>query len=177
VHEYAIAIGEGLGLDNLEINRLGTCALLHDVGKIGISDEILNKKETLTEKEWEIIKSHPQLGAAIASHSTQLSPCVIGILHHHEKYNGEGYPDGLKNEEIPLESRILAIADAFASMTSDRVYSQTFNYESAIEEIKNGAGKQFDPKLVEVFLSVIPKTVEYLNKVKIGSEKIDRSLL
>ena len=124
----------------------------------------LNKKEALTEKEWEIIKSHPQLGAAIVSHSIQLSPCVQGILHHHEKFNGEGYPDGLKGEEIPLESRILAIADSFAAMTSARVYSRTFDYDAAIEEIKNGAGKQFDPKLVEVFLTVIPKTIEYLKQ-------------
>ncbi len=127
VHDYAVAIAEGLGMDPLEINRLGTCALLHDIGKIGISDEILNKKEALTDKEWEIIKSHPVLGAAIVSHSSQLSPCVQGILHHHEKYNGEGYPDGLKGEEIPLESRILAIADSFAAMTSVRTYSPTLN--------------------------------------------------
>jgi diguanylate cyclase (GGDEF)-like protein/putative nucleotidyltransferase with HDIG domain len=170
VHDYAQAIGEGLGLEPLEVNRLGTCALLHDIGKIGISDEILNKKDTLSEKEWEIVKSHPVLGAAIASHSSQLSQCVQGILHHHEKYNGEGYPDGLKGEEIPLESRILAIADSFAAMTSARVYSRMLTYEAALEEIKNGAGTVYDPKLVKVFLEVIPKSLPSPEQTKIGSE-------
>jgi diguanylate cyclase (GGDEF)-like protein len=171
VHEYAVAIGEGLGMNQLEINRLGTCALLHDVGKIGISDDILNKKEVLTGKEWELIRSHSQLGASIASHSSQLSPCIQGILHHHEKYNGEGYPDGLKGEEIPLESRILAIADAFATMTCARVYSKTLTYEAAIEELRNGAGKQFDPKLIQIFLSYIPKIIISHEKIEMGSEK------
>ena len=124
VHDYSIAIAEGLGMDSLEINRLGTCALLHDIGKIGISDEILSKKEKLTDEEWEIIKSHPVLGASIISHSIQLAPCIEGILHQHERYDGGGYPDGLKGEEIPLESRILIIADSFSAMTSSRVYSR-----------------------------------------------------
>jgi diguanylate cyclase (GGDEF)-like protein len=159
VHNYAVAIGEGLGMNPLEINRLGTCALLHDIGKIGISDEILHKKETLTDEEWKVIKSHSQLGAAIAGHYTQLAPCVQGILHHHERYDGNGYPDGLKGEQIPLESRILAIADSFAAMTSSRVYSETLTYDAAIQEVRNAAGKQFDPKLVEVFLKVVPKTI------------------
>jgi HD-GYP domain-containing protein (c-di-GMP phosphodiesterase class II) len=171
VHEYAVAIGEGLGMNQLEINRLGTCALLHDVGKIGISDDILNKKEPLTDNEWEIIKSHPQLGAAIASHSVQLSPCIQGILHHHEKYNGEGYPDGLRGEEIPLESRILALADAFATMTSARIYSRTLTYEAAIEEVRNGTGKHFDPQLIPIFLNVIPKIIASPEKIESGSDK------
>jgi HD-GYP domain-containing protein (c-di-GMP phosphodiesterase class II) len=172
VHDYAVAIGAGMGMDQLEINRLGTCALLHDVGKIGISDEILNKRDSLSDKEWEIIKSHPRLGAAIASHSSQLLPCVQGIMHHHEKYNGEGYPDGLKGEEIPIESRILAIADTFAVMTSARIYSRTCAYEEAIEEIKKGAGTQFDPKLVNVFLASVQKPIDSpeSSKTKIGSE-------
>lgn len=171
VHEFSIAIGNGLGMKPLELNMLGTCALLHDIGKIGISDEILNKQEVLSEIEWETIKSHPMLGAAIVSHSTQLEPCIAGILHHHEKYNGSGYPDALKGEEIPLESRILAIADAFAAMTSARVYSKELTYEAAISEIEGGAGVQFDPKLVNIFLDVVPKTLTSLNQYKIGTEK------
>jgi HD-GYP domain-containing protein (c-di-GMP phosphodiesterase class II) len=171
VHEFSIAIGNGLGMKPLELNRLGTCALLHDIGKIGISDEILNRQEVLSENEWEIIKSHPMLGAAIVSHSTQLKPCIDGILHHHEKYDGTGYPDALKGEEIPLESRILAIADAFAAMTSERVYSKELTYEAAISEIKSGAGVQFDPKLVKIFIEVVPQTLAGLNPSKIGTEK------
>jgi diguanylate cyclase (GGDEF)-like protein len=159
VHDFAIAIGEGLGMDQLEINHLGTCALLHDIGKIGISDEILNKHEKLTESEWEVIKAHPTLGASIISHSIQLASCIQGILHHHERYDGSGYPDGLKGEEIPVESRILTIADSFAAMTSSRIYSRTLSYEAGIEEIKKESGKQFDPKLVEIFLKVVNKAV------------------
>jgi diguanylate cyclase (GGDEF)-like protein len=160
VHEYALAIASALGLNELEINRLGTCALLDDSGKFGISDEILNKQGKLSNQEWEAVKAHPYLGAAIASHASQLAPCVSGILHHHEKYDGTGYPDGLRGEEIPLESRILAIADAFAAMTHPRTYSRALSYAEAIEEIRKGAGTQFDPKLVEVFLSVVPKIIQ-----------------
>ena len=165
----AIAIGEGLGLDPLEINRLGTCALLHDIGKIGITDEILNKKEPLSSEDWDMIKSHPKLGAAIAGHSSQLAPCVKGILHHHEKYGGDGYPDGLKGEKIPLESRILTIADSFATMTSARVYSKSLSFEAAMQEIINGSGTQFDPRLVDVFLRVIHKPVSVPEETKTGS--------
>ena len=156
--EYAIALAEGLNLEPLEINRLGTCALLHDIGKIGISDDILTKQDKLTAQEWEAIRVHPQLGATIVSHIGHLAPCILGILHHHEKYDGSGYPQGLKGEEIPFEARILAIADAFAAMTSERPFSNALSYEEALEEIKRGAGKQFDPKLAGVFLSIIKNT-------------------
>jgi HD-GYP domain-containing protein (c-di-GMP phosphodiesterase class II) len=95
------------------------------------------------------------VGANIASRARQLTPCLAGILYHHERYDGSGYPKGLKGEDIPLEARILAIADVFAAMTSDRPYSGALAYEEALEEIKRGAGKQFDSHLVEVFLSAI----------------------
>ena len=158
VSEYAVALAEALNLEPLEINKLGTCALLHDIGKIGISDEILTKQGELTAEEWESIKAHPQLGATIVSHVGNLAPYVLGILHHHERYDGSGYPQGLKGEEIPLEARILAIADAFAAMTSERSFSNAISDEEALEEIKRGAGTQFDPKLAEVFLSIAKTT-------------------
>jgi diguanylate cyclase (GGDEF)-like protein len=158
VSEYTVALAEALNLEPLEINKLGTCALLHDIGKIGISDEILNKQDKLTAEEWEAIKIHPQLGATIVGRVRHLAPCTPGILHHHERYDGSGYPKGLKGEEIPLEARILAIADAFAAMISERTYSRALSYEEALKEIKQGANKQFDPKLVEVFLSVVKNT-------------------
>ena len=158
VNEYAVAIAEALNLPPLEISRLSACAFLHDVGKIGISDEILNKPGKLTDEEWAAIKVHSQLGAAIVSHVRHLAPHVLGILHHHERFDGSGYPKGLKGEEIPLEARILAIADAFAAMTSKRNYSIVLSYEQAIEELKRGAGTQFDPNLVEIFLSVLKST-------------------
>ena len=171
VHEYSTVIGIGLGMKSLELNLLGTCALLHDIGKIGISDGILNKQEVLSEKEWEVIKSHSMLGAAIVSHNSQLSACVAGILHHHEKFDGTGYPDGLRGEEIPLESRVLAIADAFATMTSPRVYARELTFKAAIEEIRRGSGAQFDPKLVTIFLEEIFKISASSTQPIVGTEK------
>ena len=158
VSEYAMALAEALNLEPLEISRLEACALLHDIGKISINDEILTKWDKLTAKEWEAVKVHPQVGATIASHTRQLTPCIAGILHHHERYDGGGYPKGLKGKDIPLEARILAIADAFAAMTSARPYSEALSCEEALEEMKRGAGKQFDPKLVEAFLSIVKIT-------------------
>ncbi|MEE9399631.1 MAG: diguanylate cyclase, partial [Dehalococcoidales bacterium] len=158
VKEYSVALAEALKLESAEISKLETCALLHDIGKVGINDAILNKRGKLTVEEWEAIKMHPQVGANIAHHAPQLAPCLAGILHHHEKYDGSGYPKGLKKEEIPLEARILAIADAFAAMTSARSYSDALTAEEALEEIKRGAGTQFDPRLVEAFMPAIEAT-------------------
>jgi len=155
VNEYALALAKALKLGSQEISKISTCALLHDIGKVGISDEILAKPGKLTEEEWETVKVHPQLGATIVSHTRQLAPCVPGILYHHEWYDGSGYPAGLKGEEIPLEARILAIADAFAAMTSERPYSKALSRAEAVEELKRNAGTQFDPKLVDVFCSLI----------------------
>ncbi len=155
VKNYAVVIAEALKLEPPEISRLETCALLHDIGKISISEKILNKPGELTAEEWDAIKAHPQVGVNIVSHARQLAPCLAGILHHHERYDGRGYPKGLKGEEIPLEARILAVADAFTAMTSERTYSDALSFEGALEEMRRGAGKQFDPHLVEVFCSAI----------------------
>ena len=155
VKEYAVTLAEALNLESLKVSHLETCSLLHDIGKVGISDDILNKHDKLTAKEWEAIKAHPQAGANMVGRTRQLTPCIPIILYHHERYDGGGYPEGLKGEEIPLEARVLAIADAFAAMTSERAYADVLSWEEAVEEIKRGAGKQFDPHLVEVFLSVI----------------------
>ncbi len=151
--EYATALAEALNLAPSEITMLETCALLHDIGKVSINDGILNKPGKLTSAEWTAIKTHPQVGVNIASHAPQLAPCLTGILHHHERYDGTGYPGGLKGQDIPLEARILAIADAFAAMTTVRSYSQALSSAEAREELKRGAGTQFDPHLVKVFLS------------------------
>jgi len=145
-------------LEPADIARLSTCALLHDIGKIGIGDEILNKSSRLNAEEWEIIKAHTQLGADIVSHVPQLAPCMPGILYHHEHYDGSGYPLGLKGEAIPFDARVLGVVDAFAAMTSDRSYRNAMSYEEAMEELKRGAGKQFDPSLAEAFLSAVKST-------------------
>jgi len=155
VKEYAVALAEALNLEPPEIRKVETCALLHDIGKIGVSENILNKRGKLTAQEWKIIKEHPQVGTNIVSHARQLAPCLPGILHHHERYDGNGYPKGLKGEDIPLEARILGVADAFAAMTADRPYSEALPLEEALEEIRRGAGTQFDPYLVVVFLSIV----------------------
>ena len=158
VKECAVALAKSLDLEPGDMARLSTCALLHDIGKIGISDEILNKASELDTKEWEAIKSHPQLGVEIVSHVPQLASCLPGILYHHEHYDGSGYPSGLKGESIPLDARILGIVDAFAAMTSTRAYRDALSYEETLEELKQGAGKQFDPNLVEAFLSIVRTT-------------------
>ena len=152
--EYTVALAEALNLEPLEVSKLSTCAFLHDIGKIGISDDILNKPGQLNAKEWEAIRTHPQLGVTIASRARQLAPCIPAILHHHERYDGNGYPKGLKGEDIPLGARILALADAFAAMTSDRPHSAALSYEEALKEIERCAGTQFDSNLVKVFLSI-----------------------
>jgi diguanylate cyclase (GGDEF)-like protein/putative nucleotidyltransferase with HDIG domain len=159
VADFSLALANVLKLDKDEMNRLEACAFLHDIGKIGIDNEILNKPGGLTEEEWQTIKNHCRLGADIARHIPQLSPYVDAILHHHEFYDGSGYPDGLKGDDIPLEARILAIADAFATLTSERSYAETLTHESALEEIKRCAGKQFDPYLVEQFITIYEKNI------------------
>ncbi|MBU2534561.1 MAG: diguanylate cyclase [Chloroflexi bacterium] len=158
VKEYATFLATAVELDPEEISKLETSALLHDIGKISISEKILNKRTPLTSDEWAIIKTHPQVGVNIASRAPELALCLPGILHHHERYDGTGYPIGLKGEEIPLEARILAIADAFTAMTTVRSYSDALTIAEALEELKRGAGTQFDPNLVEIFNSAIQST-------------------
>jgi diguanylate cyclase (GGDEF)-like protein/putative nucleotidyltransferase with HDIG domain len=155
VNTYAVALAEAIGLSHDEVSKVSTAALLHDIGKIGIPDKVLNKKGKLDEDNWEAIKAHPRLGANIVGNIPNLAPCVSIILHHHERWDGSGYPDGLKGEEIPLEARILAIADSFEAMTSDRPYRPALSREEVVKKLRQGAGVQFDPKLVEVFVGLI----------------------
>ena len=155
VNVYAVALAEAIGLSPDEVPRVSTAALLHDIGKISISDKILRKKGKLSAEDWEQIKSHPRLGANIVGNVPNLVPCVSGILYHHERWNGTGYPEGLAGETIPLEARILAIADAFAAMTSARPYRGALSNEEAMKELKEGTGTQFDPQLVEVFKGIV----------------------
>jgi diguanylate cyclase (GGDEF)-like protein/putative nucleotidyltransferase with HDIG domain len=155
VNTYAVALAEAIGLSPDDVSRVSTAALLHDIGKVGISDKVLNKKGKLNEEDWEAIKAHPRLGANIVGNIPNLAPCVSSILHHHERWDGGGYPEGLKGEEIPIEARILAIADTFEAMTSARPYRSAFSREEVVQELKKGAGTQFDPKLVEVFIDLI----------------------
>jgi len=155
VNTYAVALAEAIGLSPDEVANVSTAALLHDIGKIGIPDKVLNKKGKLNEEDWRAIKAHPKLGATIIRNIPHLVPCVNSILHHHERWDGGGYPEGLKGEEIPREARILAIADTFEAMTSARPYRPALPLEEIVKELRQGAGLQFDPKLVEAFIGII----------------------
>ena len=158
VSEYAVAIAEAAKLPHEKIPIIRAAGLLHDIGKIGIPDSILNKKESLSHDEWEPIKAHPQLGVAILRHIVDLTDCLPAILHHHEHYDGNGYPTGLKGGNIPIEARILSIADSYEAMTSPRVYRKQMAAEEAVKELKSNAGTQFDPELVEVFCKILEMT-------------------
>jgi diguanylate cyclase (GGDEF)-like protein/putative nucleotidyltransferase with HDIG domain len=151
---YALALAKALELDEEETQKIKTCAMLHDIGKIAINSELLSKSGELTEKEWETIKNHPKLGADMIKNIPQLAHCADVILHHHENYDGTGFPDGQKGEDIPIISRILAIVNEFAVMTSDRSYSETITHDNALKEIKKRAGSDYDPYLVEKFISI-----------------------
>ncbi|MBI5047779.1 MAG: HD domain-containing protein [Deltaproteobacteria bacterium] len=155
VTEYAIRIGRTMGLPDDELERLSIAGLLHDIGKIGIYDGILDKTGPLTDDEYEIVKRHPGKGADVLSPIKQLAGIIPWIRGHHESYDGKGYPDGLKGDEIPLQARILSVADAFDSMIAERPYRETPGKEMAIEELKRFSGIQFDPKVVEAFLRTL----------------------
>lgn len=147
-------LGERLGLSPHQMANLSLLAKVHDIGKVGIPDTILFKPGPLTEEEWEIMRQHPEKGYRIALASPELAGVADLILKHHERWDGSGYPLGLKGEEIPIECRILAIVDAFDAMTSEVPYRKTRTVEEAWQEVRRGAGTQFDPQLVEVFLQL-----------------------
>ncbi|MBA7578365.1 Cyclic di-GMP phosphodiesterase response regulator RpfG [subsurface metagenome] len=152
--EYSTCIGEELGLSDDEIQRLKLAAILHDVGKIGIPDYVLLKKGKLTDEEFETIKKHPDYGDDIVRNVKQLQHMIPGIRHHHERYDGSGYPDGLEGNEADIVARIIAVADAFDAMTSDRPYRKSLNQLLALEELKKYRGTQFDPDAVKAFMKV-----------------------
>lgn len=146
-------MGVQVGLSSKELNDLQLLSKLHDIGKIGIDDSILNKPGKLSEEEWKTMKQHPEIGRNIAMSTPQLEHIAEYILCHHERWDGAGYPMGLKGQEIPVLSRILSIADAFDAMTEDRVYRKAMTYEAAIREIERNAGTQFDPEITRLFVA------------------------
>lgn len=152
IAELSRMMGKQFNLPQKSLDELELFSMLHDIGKVGIDDRILNKPEDLTSSEWVDMRKHPESGFRIAMSSAELQSIGEYILTHHERWDGTGYPQGLKGEEIPLLSRILAVADAYDAMTEDRVYRKAMTKEAAIEEIRKGSGKQFDPHVVKVFL-------------------------
>ncbi len=147
-------IGLKLKLRDTQLNELELLSTLHDIGKIGINDNILNKPGKLTDEEWVIMKKHPEIGYRIAMSSPELAPIAEYILYHHERWDGNGYPQGLAGDKIPLLSRILSVVDAYDAMTEDRIYRKTKTKEEAIEEIVKCSGTQFDPTIVDIFLNI-----------------------
>lgn len=153
--ELSIMIGSKLKLPEHTLDKLRLFAMLHDIGKVGIDDRILNKPAKLTAKEWNVMKGHPEIGYRIAMSSPELEPIAEYILTHHERYDGKGYPQGLKSDQIPLLSRIMAVVDAYDAMTKDRVYRKAMSKEDALKEIEKNAGTQFDPAITQIFLKCV----------------------
>jgi len=152
VSEICQEIGKAMGLSDFELRKLRASGLLHDIGKIAIEEVILNKQEKLTEQEWNQIKRHPEIGYRILSSSSEMLELAECILCHHERWDGTGYPKGLKKEAIPKNARIIAIADSYDAITSERPYRNAQSREVAIEEIKKNAGIQFDPEISKIFI-------------------------
>ncbi|HEY93201.1 MAG TPA: diguanylate cyclase [Dehalococcoidia bacterium] len=159
VSDYAVVLAQAVGLPPERISTIRAAGLLHDIGKIAIPDFILNKEGSLTEDEWEPVKAHPRLGVEILRHVIDLVNCLPAILHHHEHYNGKGYPSGLKGDSIPLEARILSITDAYDAITSPRPYHKQLPPQQALDELRHYAGIQFDPELVDIFCKIMEQTL------------------
>ncbi|MCT4542034.1 MAG: HD-GYP domain-containing protein [Vallitalea sp.] len=154
VEDYAVKLAKSTGMKKKEVEKIRTAALLHDIGKIGIPDTILNKQGKLTNEEYIIIKEHPVMGARILGNVDSLKEISTIIKYHHERYDGTGYPEGLKGDEIPFESSILAIADSFDAMTTDRPYRKAMGIYEALEQLQENKGSQFNPSLVEEFFKL-----------------------
>lgn len=154
VVEYASRVAQRMGVGEPELTWIRRGAILHDVGKIGISDAVLRKPGKLDEDEWAEMKRHPELGYRMLQHIRFLEPALDIVLCHQERFDGSGYPRGLKGEEIPLGARVFAVVDTFDAMTSDRPYRAALSITDAREEIERWSGRQFDPRVAEAFLSI-----------------------
>jgi diguanylate cyclase (GGDEF)-like protein len=155
VSELCKRLGEALDLTSREIEELKSVGLLHDIGKIALDESVLNNPGKLSKEEWHQIKRHPEIGYRILSTVNDLAEMAEYVLTHHERWDGNGYPKGLKGTDIPLQSRIIAIADAYDAMISERSYRSPFSEEAAIKELEKGIGIQFDPIITKVFIKKV----------------------
>lgn len=155
VMDLTVELAQAMGMGEEELMHIRRGALLHDVGKIGIPDSILHKPSTLTEEEWVIMRKHPQFAYDMLHSIEYLRPALDIPYSHHEKWDGTGYPRGLKGEEIPLTARLFAVADVWDALTSDRPYRAAWTKEQALEYIREQSGKHFDPQVVELFFKII----------------------
>ena len=167
VVKYSMMFAEKLDLSVDDRFFLQLSAALHDIGKIGMPDEILKKSATLKEMEFLYMKEHPVIGSKIVGEIDDLKEVAAVIKHHHERFDGTGYPDGLKGEVIPLFSRILAIVDAYESLVSDRIYRKSIDMDDAIKILRHNAGSQFDPNLVEIFIESLEKNDLDFSEIKL----------
>jgi HD-GYP domain-containing protein (c-di-GMP phosphodiesterase class II) len=150
--EWALHVAGELGLDETALSDIEVAALLHDIGKIGIPDAILQKPAKLTNEEYDLMKKHPEYGWAVLRHVPGMERASLMILHHHESYDGRGYPAGLQGEEIPIGSRIVSVIDAFDAMVSSRPYREGLPFEEAERRLLQARGTQFDPDVVDRFI-------------------------
>ncbi|MFA5809339.1 MAG: diguanylate cyclase [Thermoleophilia bacterium] len=155
VARLASTIAAEMRLEEEEVHHIRVAGLLHDIGLISVPEDIINKRGHLSPDEWRRIKEHPEVGETILKHISSLESFLPVVRHHHEHYDGAGYPDGLSNEKIPLGARILAVADAFQAMTSERPYRKALSIEQALLELQMGAGSQFDPRVIDAFISLL----------------------
>lgn len=166
VSAYSVLIGEELGLSEQELKTLKIGGLFHDIGKIGIPDSILLKEAKLTDDEYAQIKNHPSIGAHILSSVSYFKDMIPIVKHHHERYDGFGYPSKLKGEDIPYLARIAAVADSFDAMTSKRSYRNSLPLDIVIGEIERCKGTQFDPKIADAFLNILNNNPEKIKKIQ-----------
>ncbi len=158
---YAREIARRYGYDEINQDKIYMMGLLHDVGKIGVPNSIINKKDRLTDEEFQIIKKHPVIGGRILQNIKKMPELYYGARCHHERYDGKGYPDGLSGDEIPEVARIIAVADAYDAMTSNRSYRNSLPKEKVRTEIEEGMGRQFDPKFAKLMLEMIDEDKDY----------------
>jgi putative nucleotidyltransferase with HDIG domain len=156
VGDYAELMARELGLAPTHVERVRLAGVLHDIGKTGVSDRLLSKAGPLEPEEWRSIRTHPEIGARLLAHP-EFDDLRAWVLAHHERPDGKGYPHGLAGDEIPLEARILAVADAYEAMTSDRPYRASLEDDAAAEELRAGAGTQFDERVVTAFLVALSR--------------------
>ena len=171
VAEYSRKIASRMGKDEKFLKRIYYMGILHDIGKIGIPDSIINKKGKLTKEEYETVKTHPLIGADVLENITDMPNLFSGARWHHERYDGSGYPDGLKGKDIPLEARIIAVADAYDAMTSKRSYRNALPQDVVKTEILNGRGKQFDPQIADIMLEMIDEDKDYLMREEVPAHQ------
>jgi diguanylate cyclase (GGDEF)-like protein/PAS domain S-box-containing protein/putative nucleotidyltransferase with HDIG domain len=155
VSEFCKAIGEALKFENDHVEQIEMAGLMHDIGKISINENIINKQEILNEEEWQEFKRHSEVGYQILRSVNEFSKIADYVLEHHERWDGQGYPKGLREEEISIEGRIISVADAYVSMTSDKIYSKALSEEEAVNELEKYSGSQFDPKIVKVLVEKV----------------------